>query len=91
MHEILRKYVGQQIGINLQKPFHIDTANVIAVYENYFTLTLEKHDDQYHLPILNIVRVIENPNGVTVGGLFRQKKTYPLIVKIGHIVEYVSG
>ncbi len=91
MKSILDKYVGQQIGLNISRPFHIESVQLVAIQDSYFTVTLEKDENLHHIPYANLVRTIENPSGVHVGGLFHQKKTYPLIAKIGHIVEYVPG
>ena len=91
MKSILEKHVGQQIGLNVNRPFHIEALQLVAVHEAYFSVSPEKNGDLYHIPYANIVRIAENPEGVLIGGLFHQKKRYPLVVKIGHIVEYVPG
>ena len=89
MKDLLNRYVGSEIGLNLVKPTHIDTVKLEAVHASYFTVVHKKDGNTYHFPFLNIVKVIENPEGVTVGGFFTQKKTYPLVVKTGHIVDFI--
>lgn len=89
MKDLLNRYVGVEIGLNLIKPLHIESATLDAVHDSYFTVTRVKDGNVYHYPFLNIVKVIENPEGVTVGGFFSQKKTYPLVIKTGHIVDYM--
>ena len=89
MHDILSRHVNQEIGVNITKPLHIESVALTGVHDDYFTVKRAKDGNNYHLPFLNIVKLIENPEGVTVGGLFQQKKTFPLVVKIGHIVDYL--
>lgn len=89
MNEILERYVGSEIGINLIKPLHIESVTLDTVQDSYFTVTREKDGNKYHFPFSNVVKIIENSEGVTVGGFFSQKKTHPLVVKTGHIVDYL--
>ena len=89
MKELLKKHLNSEIGMNITRPLQVDPVVLMAVHEDYFTVIGEKDGNTYHLPFLNIVKIIENPNGVTVGGLFRQKKTFPIVVKIGHLVDYM--
>ena len=89
MKDLLNGYVGSEIGLNLVKPTQIDTVKLEAVHASYFTVVHKKDGNIYHFPFLNIVKVIENPEGVTVGGYFTQKKTHPLVVKTGHIVDFI--
>ena len=89
MKDILTRHVGTEIGVNIIKPVHIDPVKLIAVHDDYFTVEYEHDGNTYHLPYLNIVKIIENPEGVTVGGFFKQHKTFPFVVKIGHLVDYI--
>ena len=89
MKTILAKYLHQEIGMNIEKPLHVETVKLTDVQDTFLTVTREKSGNTYHLPFLNIVKIIENPEGVLVGGLFKQKHKYPLVVKIGHLVDYV--
>lgn len=89
MRDLLNHYVGSEIGLNLLKPTHIEAVKLEAIHESYFTVVRAKDGNAYHFPYLNIVKIIENPQGVTVGGFFTQKKTYPLVVKTGHVVDFI--
>ncbi len=89
MKDLLRRHVGTAIGINVIRAYRIDTAKLTAVHDEYFTVETEKDENTCHIPMTNIVKVLENPKGVNVGGIFRQHKSHPLVVKIGHVVEYV--
>jgi hypothetical protein len=91
MKDLLQKHVGTEIGINLIKAFRIEPVTLLSVHDDYFTVDSAHDGNVYHLPYLNIVKILENPDGVTVPGFFRQHKTLPFVVKIGHVVEYVPS
>ena len=89
MQEILRPHIHSEIGMNIDKPLHIDTVRLTDVHDSYFTVTTEKNGNIHHLPFHNVSRIIEHEGGVQVGGLFQQKRSYPLIVKIRQIVDHI--
>ena len=89
MKNLLQDSVGSEIGINIIRAYRIDSAKLVAVHDEYFTVEPENDDNTYHVPLMNIVKVIQNANGVSVGGLFKQHKSHPLVIKVGHVVEYV--
>ncbi len=89
MRSLIERYTGSMIGMNVVKPHLVEPVTVVAVHDNYFTVQPDGTDDVYHLPYLNIVKAIENANGITVKEFFHRKHTYTLVVKIGHMVEYV--
>ena len=91
MKDVLQKHVGTEIGINLIKAFRIEPVMLLSVHDDYFTVDSPHDGNIYHLPYLNIVKILENPDGVTVPGFFKQHKTLPFVVKIGHLVEYVPS
>jgi hypothetical protein len=87
--DLLQEHVGTEIGINVIRAYRIDSAKLTAVHDEYFTVEPDKDDNKYHIPLANIVKVMENADGVKMGGLFKQHKSHPLVIKIGHVVEYV--
>ena len=89
MRDLIERYTGQTIGANVVKPHNVEPVTVTAVAEDYFTLQAGGSDDLYHVPFLNIVKVIENEQGITIKELFHRKHTYKLVIKIGHLIEYV--
>ena len=92
MKLILEQHVGQKIGLNVNRPFHIDSVTLLAVHDIYFSVTVDGDDETiYHIPYANIVRIAENQSGVRVPGFFHQKVSHPMVVKIGHIVEHVPA
>lgn len=91
MKEILKPWVGKEVGCNIQKPFHIITVVLEKVEDDYFVLR-DDNDNLHHMGYHSIVQIITNENGVDCGGgLFEHKHNYPLVIKIGHIIEYVPG
>ncbi len=91
MKEILTKYLDTEIGINIHKAFHIDSAQLTGVHESYFTVQDLKDNNIHHFSYMSIVQIIENPEGVKVGGFFEHKKEYKVVIKVGHLVEYVPA
>lgn len=92
MKDILDRHIGKEIGINAEKPHHLDTYTIISVADTYFTVTHEKNDNRIHIPFHSIIRMIEDDvEGIHVGGLFQQKRDYQLVVKIGHVVVSVPA
>ena len=90
MKDIFERYVGKEIGMNVERPFHLDTFTVESVTDSYFTASREKNSNLFHIPYQNIIRVIEDDlEGIHVGGLFHQKRDFQLVVKIGHYVTSV--
>lgn len=86
--DLLWPHVGTEIGINVIRAYRIDSARLTVVHDTYFTVETDKDENTYHIPMMNIVKVLENPNGVKVGGFFKQHTSHSLVVKIGHVVEY---
>ena len=88
MKSVLNKHVNKEIGINLETPFRIDSADLIEVAEDYFTVVDHKEKYTHYFSFSAIVQIIEHPGGVKVGGLFKHTKLYPVVVKVGHLIEY---
>jgi hypothetical protein len=89
MKDLIQRYVGQTIGANVVKPHSVEPTIVIATEDDYFTVQVQGSDDLYHVPYLNIVKVIENSSGITIKEFFHRNHTYALVIKIGHLIEYV--
>lgn len=92
MRDILEPYVGQQIGSNARKPYHLDPFTLAAVTDSYFTVAQEEDSTLVHIPYTNIVRILQNETEkIHVGSLFTKKQNFKLIVKIGHVVTQVPA
>ena len=90
MRDILEKYLNTHIGINFEKPFHISSAKLLNLNEHYFSIIDDK-DYTHHYSYRSIVQITEHPDGVEIGGLFTHSVKHPVVVKVGHLVEYVPA
>ncbi len=92
MKDILQRYLGKEIGINADKPYHLDPFTIESVEDDYFTVSNEKNSNLIHIPFHSILRIREDDlEGIHIGGLFHQKKDYELVVKIAHYVTTVPA
>ena len=92
MHQILEPYLGQIVGINARKPYHLDPYLLERVAETHITVHQPEDQTRVHIPIGNVIRILENrEEGIHVGGLFQQKHAYHLVIKIGHIVTQIPA
>ena len=91
MKAILEKYVGSEIGINIERPLVVESVRLTAVCDGHFSVHREKDGNIYHIPFTNIVKACENAEGVVISSLFKHTQTYSLVVKIGHVVAYLPA
>ena len=89
MKKLVEPQLGNEIGINIHSAHRIESATLLAAEEDYFSVRSGYDANVFHVPYVNIIKVIENPEGVTVSGFFKRHKTHPFVIKIGHVVEYV--
>ncbi len=89
MKQILQKHVNSKIGINLESPFKIEPATLTAAEDNYFSIRCDKDNYTHYFSYAGIVQIIENTDGVEIKHLFSQNEKYSLIIKVGHIMEYI--
>ena len=54
MKAILQRYVGKEVGINLYKPFNIDTFTIDVVEDNYITVSNQENSNLIHIPFQNV-------------------------------------
>jgi hypothetical protein len=90
MKLILQKYLNKEIGINIENAFRFEPAHIVAVEEDYFSVVDETKSYTHHYSYHCIVQIIENDNGVDVGG-FLSHKHFKMVVKVGHIIEFGPG
>lgn len=88
MKRILDNYLGQEIGINIERPLRIDSVTLEAVTDTYFSVVDENKGYLHHFSYNSILQIIEHPEGIDVGGLFEHKKHFNLVIKVGHIPEF---
>ena len=90
MKSILEKYLNKEVGINIENAFRFESARVTAVEDNYFSVVDEKQSYTHHFSYNCIVQIIENDIGVDIGG-FLSHKHFNVVIKVGHIMEFVPG
>ena len=88
MKNVLEKYLGLVVGVNLEKSHHIDAAELVAAEDDHFTLHSAVDGHLHHIPYANIVQIIEDVNGVEIRHLFTANERFVLVIKIGHVVAY---
>lgn len=91
MKDVLERHLNQEVGINLERPFRVESALLTKVEDDYFTIQDHKNDYIHHFSYASIVQVVENPDGVEIGGLFSHKKRFPVVIKVGHLVEHIPA
>ena len=91
MKAVLQAHLDKTIGLNYESPFKIEAVKLIAAHENYFTIVDSRRGYTHHFSYSSIVQVIESPDGVDVGGLFSHKEHFEMVVKVGHLAQYVPG
>lgn len=91
MKDILNKYIDKEIGINYEMPFKIESAKLIAVDDMHFSIVDHKKNYTHHFSYRSIVQIIENAEGVDISEFFKHKKHYEVVVKVGHVFQYVPA
>ncbi len=90
MKSIMAKYLNKEVGINIEKAFRFEPAQVVAVEDNYFSVVDENKSYTHHFSYHCIVQIIENDNGLDVGG-FLSHKHFNVLIKVGHIIEFIPA
>jgi len=90
MKTILMRYLNKEVGINIEKPFHFECATLVAVEADYFSVENKEKGNLHHFSFRSIVQIIENKEGVDVGG-FLTHQHFPVLIKVGHIFEYIPA
>jgi hypothetical protein len=81
------RYLNKPIGLNYHAAYHIDGATLTQAAETYFAAVGEKDGITHYYPYSSVIHVMEKAEGVKVGGLFQHKHAWPLVVKVGHVVD----
>jgi len=91
MREVLTAWVGEEIGCNIVKPFHVNPVTLESVQADHFVLLDPSTDNRHIFSYDAIIQIITNPKGVHTGGLFEHKATWPLVIKVGHLLQYIPA
>ena len=87
MKALFDGYLNRKIGLNYHTAYHIDAATLTLATDTYFGAVGEKDGVTHYYPYSSVIHVMEKAEGVEVGGLFRHKHAWPLVVKVGHVVD----
>ena len=87
MKALFDRYLQKRIGLNYHTAYHIDEATLTVVAEGYFGAVGAKDGVTHYYPYSSVIHAMEKEGGVEVGGLFTHKHAWPLVVKVGHVVD----
>jgi len=87
----LEPYVQQAIGVNAEKPFHIDRVTLLGVHQDHFSIRQQSNGLTRHIPYHCILQILQKDGGVEVGGLFTHRERFDLVVKITHLHQPLAG
>ncbi len=83
MKDLLKKYEGQSIGINYEKPADIKAASLVRVNDDHFSIFLNDDQLMVSFPYTSILSIIEGVDGVGTG--FTEDDTvFSVIIKVCH-------
>lgn len=91
MRDILQKYVGQDIGMNIHAAFKVEQVTLIQVTESYFTVKDHTKNYTHHFSYFSIVQIIESDNGIDLTGFLFHKEHFAAVIKVGHLYEHIPG
>jgi hypothetical protein len=83
MKDLLKKYEGQAIGINYEKPADIKGARLARVNDDHFSIFVTDDQLMYSFPYASIISIIEGVDGVSTG--FSEDDTsFSVVIKVYH-------
>ena len=91
MKEILEKYVGQELGLNIHSAFKVEPVTLTGVSDTYFTVKDHKDNYIHHFSYFSIVQIVESEDGITLSGFFFHKEHFKAVIKIGHLYEHIPS
>jgi hypothetical protein len=81
--QLLQPYVGESVGMNYQVPTVIKAVKLLSVNDDYFSVHVEEDETVFSYPLLNILSVTENIEGITTGRA-KNTATFSIIIKVSH-------
>ena len=83
--ELLKKYEGEEIGINYDDPAEIKKAQLAKVNADHFSVLVMENELLYSYPLGNILSIVEAANGVPVD-ISGETANYPIVVRVLHLM-----
>jgi ribosomal protein L40E len=82
---LLKKYEGEEIGINFDDPAEIKCARLAKVNEDHFSILNMETELLHSYSYNSIVSIVEAVAGVPVEAS-GQKSTFPMVVRVQHLM-----
>jgi uncharacterized OB-fold protein len=86
IRDVLKKYEGQDIGINYNRANEIKNANLVKVGDDLFTIVIIEDQLMQSYPLASIISVREGINGVRSGDK-EDKSTFSVIIQVYQAVS----
>ena len=86
MKEVLECHLGKTIGVNIEKVHHIDAVELLSVSETYFSVRASTDNHLHHIPYTNVIKIIEDDEGVEIRHLFTINESFNIVIKMSHVV-----
>jgi hypothetical protein len=83
--ELLKKYEGEEIGINYDDPAEIKKAQLAKVNADHFSVLVMENELLYSYPFGNILSIVEAADGVPVD-ISGETANYPIVVRVLHLM-----
>jgi ribosomal protein L40E len=80
---LLKKYEGQTIGINYEKPADIIGASLARVNDDHFSIFVSDDRLMVSFPYTSILSIIEGVNGVSIGSK-EDDTAFSVVIKVHH-------
>ena len=82
---LLKKYEGEEIGINYDDPAEIKNAQLAKVNADHFSVLVMENELLYSYPFGNILSIVEAVDGVPVDSA-GETANYPIVVRVLHLM-----
>ena len=82
---LLKKYEGEEIGINYDDPAEIKKAQLAKVNADHFSVLVMENELLYSYPFGNILSIVEAADGVPVD-VSGETVNYPIVVRVLHLM-----
>ena len=82
MKEVFERYVGQKIGLNFKEIGKFHAITLIAVHDDYFSVSVTDGAAVAHYPFCQVLSFTESPQGIPISGFgLLQAPKVPFVVQ----------
>ncbi|HHH30056.1 MAG TPA: hypothetical protein ENK57_17165, partial [Polyangiaceae bacterium] len=86
MLSLIQQFVGRTIGINLERSYVVQSAELVAAEAQYFTVRPAGKTQLHHIPYSNLIELLEDPGGTRIRHLLKADERFEVVIKVGHVV-----